>query len=598
MLGLLPEAKAQINIGKLKDKVGGKKEEPQKPTPNPTQTKTSPNQAAAELDFSAGTPEWSYFALFRGISLAEKTGELQLNEVALFNLPQKEKNGKDADYYNAHKIELVVSQLNPQDQPVKVVGKATATPSFSSGVASLSIQNGTMKVDAIGNHTLDLVIDGKTYQSFKFFVKKGTKDGVTRYFLSEPWGLISYLKVNNDATPLELGYYYALQTMDDAQSDEGKDAVAKLIDEDTEDVVAVHLNTSGGRYKKRRWATLMMTFYDAQNPNMPFIGSKLLSRNGNYSLRLKFGKDGNYDEKYIYRFKVEGGKIMGQEGFKVIKDRDAYNEIDMVWLQGDVEGAVKMEEGASPVMSIAGVKENIALMIGNRGCRPPQACAINDGDLVALSDMVLNELQDQTIFKDLFCTLTLMQGDKILAQHGWLQDCGDRGCNQLYISLVANPEHFNFSNQSTAFVNALAALPPGAQKLTLVAQIQYGKDKKKVVGYRNFTFNSAAGNPKYKAIAEKLGKRINMSEADLNAEWWEKFGGPDPVTLVNNCGRTVWLRKSIGSDKREVRIPPGGTFHYDTNEGYLEQWNFGTGRWTSVQNVFTNRQGDKCNICK
>lgn len=562
---------------------------------------TKTTAAAGELDFSAGSPQMSMLSVLRDIKLEEKTGRLEIEGMAIINLPQKEKNGKEADYYNNHKIELVVSAADKEGKVKQAVIRATGSPSFKENVGILSVSSGSATLTSGGNYILDLLIDGKSYHLLPFFVKKGTKDGTARYFLSDPWGAWSVLRLTekgNDYFGIELGYYHALQTLDGKNSDDGKDAMAKILHEESDKVVAAHLNTSGGRYSRREWKVMSLGFYDAENMNTPYRGTKLLARDGNYTLRVRFGKNGSYDESYIYKFAVKGGKLVAREGFPLVYDKDGYNAIDMVWMKGDPEGAVKTESFAN-TLPVTGIKENIVFGIGNAGCRPPAACTVKDGDIVSLSDMVLdNATRDLTSLKDIPCVLTLKQGDKIIAQHNWEQSCDESGCNQLFIDLVANPEHLFFKNQTTAFVDAMAALPAGMHKLTLVAEIEYSKGKKKVIGYRNFTFNSTAGNPKYKAISEKLAKRFSMTENELNAEFWEKFGGPDVVTLVNNCSATVWLRKSLGSDKAEVRIPSGGTFRYDTNDGYLEQWNFKTMRWSSVSDFFSNRQGDKVNICK
>lgn len=70
------------------------------------------------------------------------------------------------------------------------------------------------------------------------------------------------------------------------------------------------------------------------------------------------------------------------------------------------------------------------------------------------------------------------------------------------------------------------------------------------------------------------------------------------VTLVNNCGRSVWLRFALGSDKAEHRLSPGQTLKYNSDYGYLEEWNFGTKKWTTVKNMFAADKNGRANICK
>lgn len=74
-------------------------------------------------------------------------------------------------------------------------------------------------------------------------------------------------------------------------------------------------------------------------------------------------------------------------------------------------------------------------------------------------------------------------------------------------------------------------------------------------------------------------------------------GGTSVITLVNNCGRSVWLRKALGSDKTEYRLSAGQTMKYDRDSGYLEEWNFGTRKWNTVSKIWTADASGKANIC-
>jgi len=58
------------------------------------------------------------------------------------------------------------------------------------------------------------------------------------------------------------------------------------------------------------------------------------------------------------------------------------------------------------------------------------------------------------------------------------------------------------------------------------------------------------------------------------------------------------MRKASGSDKTEYRLSPGQTMRYDRDGGYLEEWNFGTKRWTTVTKVWSPGPDGKANICQ
>lgn len=74
-------------------------------------------------------------------------------------------------------------------------------------------------------------------------------------------------------------------------------------------------------------------------------------------------------------------------------------------------------------------------------------------------------------------------------------------------------------------------------------------------------------------------------------------GGTSVITLVNNCGRSVWMRKASSSDKTEYRLSSGQTMKYDRDSGYLEEWNFKTLKWGTVSTVWSADSTGKANIC-
>jgi hypothetical protein len=151
---------------------------------------------------------------------------------------------------------------------------------------------------------------------------------------------------------------------------------------------------------------------------------------------------------------------------------------------------------------------------------------------------------------------------------------------------------------------ALAALPEGSHEIEFKAKSYNYKDAAEPFATGKFTLVIVPGanawykkNEKdsYDAMTKRGVTTVIASERDVAMG---VVGGTDVVTLVNNCGRSVWMRKASGSDKREYRLAPGQEMKYDRDGRYLEEWNFGTKKWNMVTRVFSTGPDGKANICK
>ena len=99
----------------------------------------------------------------------------------------------------------------------------------------------------------------------------------------------------------------------------------------------------------------------------------------------------------------------------------------------------------------------------------------------------------------------------------------------------------------------------------------------------------------YEALTKRGVTTVIASERDVAMG---VVGGTNVITLVNNCGKSVWLRKASGSDKREYRLAPGQDMKYDRDTGYLEEWNFTTQRWGMLTKVWEPDSTGKAKICQ
>lgn len=151
---------------------------------------------------------------------------------------------------------------------------------------------------------------------------------------------------------------------------------------------------------------------------------------------------------------------------------------------------------------------------------------------------------------------------------------------------------------------ALANLAPGTHEIEFKLKSYNFKDGNDVLAASKFTLTIEAGASAWYKKNEKdaydaFGKRgvttVIASERDVALG---VVGGKNVITLVNNCGRSVWMRKALGSDKREYRLAPGQEMKYDADGGYLEEWNFGTKKWNTVTKVWEPGPNGKANICK
>jgi hypothetical protein len=150
---------------------------------------------------------------------------------------------------------------------------------------------------------------------------------------------------------------------------------------------------------------------------------------------------------------------------------------------------------------------------------------------------------------------------------------------------------------------ALAKLSAGSHEIEFDFKSYNYKDAGESIAKGKFTLVIAADAKAFYAKNEKdsydaMTKRgVSTVIASSRDVAMGVVGGTSVITLVNNCGRNVWLRKALGSDKTEYRLRPDQTMKYDRDSGYLEEWNFGTKKWGTLNKVFEADASGKSNIC-
>lgn len=156
---------------------------------------------------------------------------------------------------------------------------------------------------------------------------------------------------------------------------------------------------------------------------------------------------------------------------------------------------------------------------------------------------------------------------------------------------------------STRLPASLAKLPEGSHEIEYKVKSYNYKDATESLAEGKFTLIIEAGaqawfkkNEKdsYDAFTKRGVTTVDASARDVAMG---VVGGKNVITLVNNCGKSVWMRKLGGSDKTEYRLAPGQEMKYDRDTGYLEEWNFTTKKWNTVSKIWEPGANGKANIC-
>lgn len=179
--------------------------------------------------------------------------------------------------------------------------------------------------------------------------------------------------------------------------------------------------------------------------------------------------------------------------------------------------------------------------------------------------------------------------------------------NSIILPIISDPVNdvptFSKNLFSTRLPASFAKLAEGNHEIEYKLKSYNYKDGNEVMASGKFTITIESGAKAWYLQNEKdtmaaFSKRgitsVVVSERDYAMG---VVGGTSVVTLVNNCGKSVWLRKASGSDKTEYRLAPGQTMKYDRDSGYLEEWNFGTKKWNTVSKVWEADKNGKANIC-
>ena len=168
------------------------------------------------------------------------------------------------------------------------------------------------------------------------------------------------------------------------------------------------------------------------------------------------------------------------------------------------------------------------------------------------------------------------------------------------IPIVSNPDVdlFNLGSKKFAFEMplGLSKLTPGTHQIELRVKSGSYKDGSSYLATGRFNLTIGPDGQAWYQKNEKDARnaQIRKGSSARVTSYTETTG---IITLVNNCGRSVWLRYALGSDKSEYRLGAGQTMRYNTDNGYLEEWNFGTKKWNTITTMFKTDANGRANIC-
>ncbi len=169
------------------------------------------------------------------------------------------------------------------------------------------------------------------------------------------------------------------------------------------------------------------------------------------------------------------------------------------------------------------------------------------------------------------------------------------------IPIVSDPafDLFNFGSKKFAFEmpKGLGKLNEGTHEIQLKVKSYAYKDGGDYLAMGKFNLSVESGAQVWYQKNEQAARDAQLRKGSSANILSASTTGSSVMTLVNNCKRSVWLRFALGSDKKEHRLGPGQTMRYNTDYGYLEEWNFGTKKWTTVKTMFSPDSSGKANIC-
>ncbi len=521
------------------------------------------------LSFDANTIFVEYQGLFENIILDPASGKLEVKKIMIKNLPKANYGNRE----NLHKLSAVL-KLNNQ----------TIHEFVYDGISEYSISEWTegscssnFNITKAGKYSLEFQIDEKLADKIDFdIIQSVNKNDKTGWFVNAPMqdlGKITAKRIEYgkpvENSELVFKFYEAILDIEGGFVDATPISV-RLMKENksgNDTYLGGYLDKELSHNKK--WKLTDNIFLTKPGEDYKYVMySEILSSEGKYYIDLFYDND-----VYRYNFEVKAGQFIS-----TLSNR---SKDGVCWMEREYIGIPKYENFRATA-NISGKTDNVRMSLktgsSTQGYAANKPLSFTDGQKISVNINFDQAIKDKYMYCLTEYILTLKKGDEIIAQdirHSIFDGYSD------FPNLIYNPEETVMiakSAFSVVFMEALAKLPAGNHKLKFVYEIASGNDSE-FVGLRTVTYKAKTGNPTFTKWAEETQAQIEMSNAELGNLSFLRSPSNDWVYYENNCGRTVWLRQD---DYKEYYLYPGDQGKFDRNNGYMEQWNFGTWEWNSV----------------
>lgn len=542
----------------------------QSTTPDDNQTNSVPNLDLTRPVLTA------YSTFFDKLLLDVTTGELSIKEADFINLP-------DANYGFGGNDHSFKGLLKLDDE---VLAEFPFAGNYSSSFKASKLtqrnpqwEQAKFTVTQAGNYSMEFQIDGqKVDEVFFDIIQVVNADNLCGFFINQPINDLGLVGTNNFTYSQPGMNTYFIFKLYDAElnpdpnvysSDKWPMSVRlmKVNPNGKDEYIGGKLNSDFSHQKwNLRWKLCDNIFFEKSDGEKLSYGD-IVQNDGDYYVDLFLN-----GEHYQYLFKVVNGELVSD-----LSDRSFGGQIL-------IERIIVPKNKYSdfrPTVATAGKADNVSLTVKSVdgatsvGCGAGKPVNIKDGQQIFAFPKPSASV-DKFMYEPVEYITTLKKGDDIIAQHiieGFYTGDGN------FSKLTSDGNFVIKQNYNThVFMKAMAALPAGANNLTLVYEIASGNETE-LVGVQKITFNSKAGNPIYTKWADKTEKRAAMSQAELSDAWFLNSGSNDWAYYQNNCGTVVWLRQD---EYKEYFLYPGDMELFDRAGGTLEQWNFGTLEWNTI----------------
>ena len=545
---------------------------------NENNTQNIDNNSSQKLKFNADEVIVSYESFFKNLKLDTKTGELKLKQVSIKNLPEATYGFGD----NKHTINAVLMQNNKQ-----IAVFPFADGNEVGGWTSIEQRNqkwekASYTFSEAGDYSFEFQIDEQTADKIDFNVTQSMDaNGYSSWILGGDFEKLGYVTPNS---------YKELR-------DENDYSKYTMIPNETSEFVFYYFGPMDYFAGSKEHSNISLRLMKA-NPNGDdiYMGgyldqhlfidyntkqAKIFFENTNGE-KVTYGEvvaaDGKYyidlffdDEIFRYDFEVNNKQLVSEFG--------THGEKSNTWIKRKYV-AIPKYDGFRPVEGLSSVKDNMRVLIktkdGNssQGYSVGKTATFSDGQVISMSYYPSEETKKKYEYKLTEFVITMMEGNKILAQNirfSVYQSNGD------FATITNKPEILHSDQFAHEFMEAMAKLPAGNHNLRFIYEVA-SENNNDIVGARTVTFKSDGKNAKFAEWAEETKKQNEMTPAEKANLWFLNSPSDEWVYFVNNCGRVLWMRED---QYKEYYLYPGDKAKFNRS-GAWEQWNFGTLQWNDI----------------